>query len=192
MNLLRPYHVQTAVLHSPEPWGLARRFQHSPLPQFLDEEVALVVNEDGSPGADTQRVAHSASVILLRGGPGLPTAACGLRGLFQATRWGPRGSCWKAKDGRVVGQARPPKCRRAELAPGPRNAEETSLGDAGSGTAEVGCPGASGHAATPRPRPRRRAASAAAERGGEARAHPAGPAPASARRAPGGPAPTPH
>lgn len=80
--------------------------KHSPLPQFLDEEVALIVNDDSSPRADTQRVAHSVSVILLKGGRRLLTAASRLSGLFQAMRWGPSGSCWKEKNSRVVGQAR--------------------------------------------------------------------------------------
>lgn len=42
--------------------------KHSPLPQFLDEEVALILNGDRSRRADTQRVAHRVSVILLPGG----------------------------------------------------------------------------------------------------------------------------
>lgn len=46
---------------------------HSPLPQFLDEEVALVVHDESPPRADTQRVAHTGSVILLRGDLRLPT-----------------------------------------------------------------------------------------------------------------------
>lgn len=78
--------------------------KHSPLPQFLDEEVALIVNDDSSPRADTQCVAHSVTVILLKGGLRLPTASSRLSGLFQAMSWGPSGSCWKEKNSRVVGQ----------------------------------------------------------------------------------------
>lgn len=63
--------------------------KHSPLPQFLDEEVTLIVNDDCSPGADTQCVAHNVSVILFKDG-----LSSRERGLFQAMGWGPGGSCW--------------------------------------------------------------------------------------------------
>lgn len=63
--------------------------KHSPLPQFLDEEVTLIVNDDSSPGADTQCVAHNVSVILFKDG-----LSSRERGLFQAMGWGPGGSCW--------------------------------------------------------------------------------------------------
>lgn len=79
--------------------------KHSPLPQFLDEEVALIVNDDSSPRADTQRVAHCVSVILLKDGLRLLKGSSRVSGLFQAMRWGPSGSCWKEKNGRIVGHA---------------------------------------------------------------------------------------
>lgn len=41
------------------------------LPQFMDEEVALMVNGDSSPSR-CKRVAHSVSVILLKDGLKLP------------------------------------------------------------------------------------------------------------------------
>lgn len=101
--------------------------KHSPLPQFLDEEVALIVNDDSSPRADTKRVAHSVSVILLKDGLGLPKGSSRLRGLFQASRWGSSGSCWKEKNGRVAGRAqsrRPLKWQRGALRARSRNLEK--------------------------------------------------------------------
>lgn len=85
----------------------------SPLPQFLDEEVALIVNDDSSPRADTQRVAHSVSGILLKGGLRLPKASSWLSGLFQEMRWGPSGSyfersplpCPSGRHGRADGSS---------------------------------------------------------------------------------------
>lgn len=61
--------------------------KHSPLPQFLDEEVTLIVNADSSPGADTQCVAH-VSVILFKDGLSSRES-----GLFQAMGWGSSGAC---------------------------------------------------------------------------------------------------
>lgn len=130
--------------------------KHSPLPQFLDEEVALIVNDDSSPRADTKRVAHSVSVILLKDGLGLPKGSSRLRGLFQASRWGSSGSCWKEKNGRVAGRAqsrRPLKWQHGALRATSRNLEKTGPGNAGSKKAGVRCLKASGPAATPRPLP---------------------------------------
>ena len=87
-------------------------FEHSPLPQFLDEEVALIVNDDSSPRADTQCMAHSVSVILFKDGLRLPKGSSKLSGLFQARCWRSSGSCWKERNGGVGGRVqsrRPPE-----------------------------------------------------------------------------------
>jgi hypothetical protein len=123
--------------------------KHSPFPQFLDEEVTLIVNDDSSPGADTQCVAHNVSVILFR--DGLPSRESGL---FQAMRWGPGGSCWNGNSkSRVQEQSRQPRrYQPGELRLTSKNPysrlKKTGPGDSSAKKAEFWHPKASGHAAS--------------------------------------------
>ena len=59
----------------------------------------LIVNDDSSRRADTQRVAHNVSVILLKGSLRLPMGSSRLSGLSQAMRRGPARSCWLGQEG---------------------------------------------------------------------------------------------